>query len=1387
MAGIEDLLRKRLPASREAGFALVDEFIAEYSESDLAAVLQKSIGQPRPFAPLHTAVARLAGAGVCPILFTTNYDRLIENALTEARVDFVSQSLEDNFTVQNLEEVQVLKLHGDAGDWQSAILSAASYQAFEASYPRLVHQLDLNLRTRPVIFVGCSMSDPRLLDWLGALPIPDRKDLYASRAILTQEEWLRLPDPKRHLLASANVKPILVPDHESVTRLLQEIARRLAPADPGELVFELHPGEKAWTVVGPTPESTPHTIPNPLGDAGLVELLGKLRESTGVLVPLDHPEAAAMEAALHHLASRIGERLTPVLLSDEARAVVVRRMNQRERGRARLTVRVRNETSLGDRALALPWELIAPEPGTFPVRDGRLDLVHEAVAEGAPELPEPSGPLTVAVAIAAPEDQAALDYEKEAFRLQSALSPLGQRVAFAELGGFEDLVEVVEGQRAAAVHFSGHGLPGQLVFEDEDGFADPVPVTDLLSRLNQALGKAGSFPRLFFLASCHGATGSSDPIWTVPEPADVPRQARGELDTVLGRGPSTAAALHRSGFALVTGYFGPVGDELCTRAEEAFYETLAEGGTALQAVAVARTTLSEPLERDGPARYPLGWAQLAVYLRGPDRPLAERGEPGSDDLPARFRRKLVEVSGLPVLKLGFIGRRALQHRVRRLVRGGQRLIVLQGLGGLGKTALASQLVSRVLTPDPQDQLILRCRGLDESTGDPVATLRAQAEEHGRVLGLPNWDERMKDLRERVPAPSPGFAETIRQLRRERPRLVLYADNAESLQEGPETGDLKALGSWRPEAQAWWKEMESLSEGGLVLVSTRYAWPDLEEDAWFPVGPMTPSDVLRLIDSFDTLSRLPRAVRTRLAQKADGHPRTVEFLDILVAEQRRSLGLGAEITDPWVELIEPILGKHAEKISSDLLLGALWDRLSPAAREHAGKLSVLRIAAPRFVIDQLGSAVDELIRTGVLTLYRERGVEEGEPVWVDRWGLHSLVKNFVDGKLTEAERRDAHLAAGEAFEELAKQPEGWWKDQIAGIHHLHRVREGDRAWPMVQKYVLWLRDRARYREARALLEACEAAETSGDRLAKALMLTASMRQYLGENSSELAQLLTRALSLAGSDQTRSYVLSELGSLREEQGEYTQAEALLREALALIKVELGRECLEYGACLHGLAGVLTSEGKYIEAEAMYHESLAIKEKMLGTGHHEYGTSLHGLAGVLSHQKRHTEAEGLLRKALAIDEKVLGTDHPLYGGSLHSLAVVLYYQGKYAEAEVLFRKSLSITQKELGIDHPSLSPTLTSLAGVLAQQGRAEEGEPLIQRALEISLRVFGPASPDAAGVLNILAQLQAHLGRPECAVTAQQALEALEAALGSDHPTTREVAPILHRISSGAPVG
>ena len=52
---LEQLLRAQLPGVDQTGFALIDAFLAQYSEADRSLELQQHIAQPRPFVPLHEA------------------------------------------------------------------------------------------------------------------------------------------------------------------------------------------------------------------------------------------------------------------------------------------------------------------------------------------------------------------------------------------------------------------------------------------------------------------------------------------------------------------------------------------------------------------------------------------------------------------------------------------------------------------------------------------------------------------------------------------------------------------------------------------------------------------------------------------------------------------------------------------------------------------------------------------------------------------------------------------------------------------------------------------------------------------------------------------------------------------------------------------------------------------------------------------------------------------------------------------------------------------------------------------------------------------------------------------------------------------------------------
>ena len=123
---------------------VADRFVESMGKSALDDLLEKLFRTPRQPKEFHHAVARLAKAGYLSALITTNYDELLEDALKQARVAHVVQSLDRNET-QGAGTLRVLKLHGSQDDWKNVILAGKSYQDFQRRYDFLCEQLDVLL------------------------------------------------------------------------------------------------------------------------------------------------------------------------------------------------------------------------------------------------------------------------------------------------------------------------------------------------------------------------------------------------------------------------------------------------------------------------------------------------------------------------------------------------------------------------------------------------------------------------------------------------------------------------------------------------------------------------------------------------------------------------------------------------------------------------------------------------------------------------------------------------------------------------------------------------------------------------------------------------------------------------------------------------------------------------------------------------------------------------------------------------------------------------------------------------------------------------------------------------------------------------------------------
>ena len=69
---------------------------------------------------------------------------------------------------------------------------------------------------------------------------------------------------------------------------------------------------------------------------------------------------------------------------------------------------------------------------------------------------------------------------------------------------------------------------------------------------------------------------------------------------------------------------------------------------------------------------------------------------------------------------------------------------------------------------------------------------------------------------------------------------------------------------------------------------------------------------------------------------------------------------------------------------------------------------------------------------------------------------------------------------------------------------------------------------------------------------------------------------------------------------QQGKYSEAEKLAKEALILAKEKFGEDHQKIAASMDTLAMIYKTEGKFGEAEPLYKKALAIREKSQGPNH-------------------------------------------------------------------------------------------------------------------------------------------------------------------------------------------
>jgi tetratricopeptide (TPR) repeat protein/transcriptional regulator with XRE-family HTH domain len=248
-----------------------------------------------------------------------------------------------------------------------------------------------------------------------------------------------------------------------------------------------------------------------------------------------------------------------------------------------------------------------------------------------------------------------------------------------------------------------------------------------------------------------------------------------------------------------------------------------------------------------------------------------------------------------------------------------------------------------------------------------------------------------------------------------------------------------------------------------------------------------------------------------------------------------------------------------------------------------------------------------------------------------------------------------------------------------------------------------------------------------------------------------------------------ILHGLAMVLDDQGDPVGAWPFYERALTILASAFGPGHLKTVRTIDRLASSLSGYGNFAAALPLFKHTLAIREKLLGPEHRDTSSTLNRLAILLQAQGDFTAARPLFERALMINEKVLGPDHPSTASALNNLASLLQDQGDLIGARPLYERAVRIYEKVHGTEHSSVAGCLNNIAVLMRTQGDFDGARELYERALAITEKMLGPWHPMTAnGIRNLAALSQAHGDLSGARQLFERALMIFETAFGSEHP-------------------
>jgi hypothetical protein len=502
-----------------------------------------------------------------------------------------------------------------------------------------------------------------------------------------------------------------------------------------------------------------------------------------------------------------------------------------------------------DEGLAhLPWELL---------HDGKCFLIEKAppiipvrwVSNGQPiantNSPQ-NRPLNVLFMATSPlEVTPELDYEAEEGKILEATTrtPIDLRVE--ESGCLTELNYVVNEYEQGyfdIFHLTGHATykdkKPYFLTEDEYGNRVDSSTTDIYNALQFR------FPPVIFLSGCR--TGFSDDVAV----------------------PSMAEELLNMGATVVLGWGEKVLDTDANATASQFYCKLSQGMKVTEALSSTYQALINQQARD--------WHKLRLYVGNtlPQALVTTLRTRGRKQLPKpsttiEFRddEKRLRVAR----REDFVGRRRqLQNCLRTLKTDFDKVgVLLQGMGGWGKSTIASRLWDRL----PEHEKILWWRQIDESY--LIQKLKNKLIKPAQFELISHLENSQLELKSRLIYLFGQLAEIG-----EKPFLLILDDFEWNLE--PRAGGYILKDTAAPILKALVEAIQETGTSNRIIITCRYDFDSDLLEYFYKQGlqPLKWSELTKKLNRLENFQsdKLPQDLRELALNLADGNPRLLEFLN-----------------------------------------------------------------------------------------------------------------------------------------------------------------------------------------------------------------------------------------------------------------------------------------------------------------------------------------------------------------------------------------------------------------------------------------------------------------------------------------------------------------------------